>query len=254
MEMRENGVEEIGLFYLGESFLVPWLEEAISYAKYECEYPYVFLTTNGRLSTPDRVRGCIEAGLDSLKFSFNNSDPQQFKEITGVKPSTWHDIIANIKGAKTIRDKIFQATGHKCGIYASSILYDGDQQKKMEKAVERIIDDVDQHYYLPLYNQGALTTDVSEERGYVPTAGNQGRIGALRKAVPCWSAFTEGHITWDGHLSACCFDHSADWQMGNLNQMTFLEAWNSFSFQKLRSAHIKEELKGTPCEQCVAYS
>jgi len=26
-------------------------------------------------------------------------------------------------------------------------------------------------------------------------AGNQGRVGALREPLPCWSAFTEGHIT-----------------------------------------------------------
>ena len=32
-EMREAGVEELGVFYLGESFLCPWLAEAIRYAK-----------------------------------------------------------------------------------------------------------------------------------------------------------------------------------------------------------------------------
>jgi MoaA/NifB/PqqE/SkfB family radical SAM enzyme len=65
-EMRGLGIEEIGLFYLGESFLCRWLPEAIAYAKRECGYPYVFLTTNGRMATPERVRECIEAGLDSL--------------------------------------------------------------------------------------------------------------------------------------------------------------------------------------------
>src|SRR5512145_1646208 len=43
-EMRALGVEEIGLFYLGESFLCPWLAEAVRFAKRDCGYPYVFLT------------------------------------------------------------------------------------------------------------------------------------------------------------------------------------------------------------------
>ena len=30
-EMRDLGVEELGCFYLGESFLVPWLAEAIRF-------------------------------------------------------------------------------------------------------------------------------------------------------------------------------------------------------------------------------
>src|SRR5690606_20621643 len=47
-EMREAGVEEIGVFYLGESFMVPWLPDAIAFAKHDCGYPYVFLTTTVR--------------------------------------------------------------------------------------------------------------------------------------------------------------------------------------------------------------
>jgi mRNA-degrading endonuclease toxin of MazEF toxin-antitoxin module len=50
----------------------------------------------------------------------------------------------------------------------------------------------------------------------MPTAGNQGRVGALRKPLPCWSLFTEGHVTHDGRLSACCFDHDGRFEMGDL--------------------------------------
>ncbi len=253
-EMRNAGVEELGLFYLGESFMLKWLEEAVLFAKQVCGYPYVFLTTNGRLATPEAVEKVMRAGLDSLKFSFNNADPQQFKEVTGLKGETFHTVEANLIAAKAVRDKVYAETGHRCGLYASSIQFDGDQGQRMEKAIERILPYVDEHYFLPLYNQGALTTSVSQERGFIPTAGNQGRVGALRKPVPCWSAFTEGHVTFDGHLSACCFDHSAAWQMGDLKEISFLEAWNSEPFQRLRRAHIQEDLAGTPCEACVAYA
>src|SRR5674476_60430 len=47
LEMSEVGVEELGLFYLGESFLVKWLPEAIEFVKSVAQFPYVFLTTNG---------------------------------------------------------------------------------------------------------------------------------------------------------------------------------------------------------------
>ena len=59
------------------------LEDALERVKRECGYPYVFLTTNGRTATPERVRACIEAGLDSLKFSFNfdGATPPGFGEI-----------------------------------------------------------------------------------------------------------------------------------------------------------------------------
>ena len=74
-KLRLAGVEEIGLFYLGESFLFRRLAEAVAHAR-KLGFPYIFLTTNGRLATPERVRACLEAGLDSLKFSFNWADAE----------------------------------------------------------------------------------------------------------------------------------------------------------------------------------
>lgn len=249
-EMRDLGVEEIGLFYLGESFLCSWLPEAIRFAKEDCGYPYVFLTTNGRLATPERVRACIEAGLDSLKFSFNFSDAEQFKQVTGVRAGDFGRIEEHLRAAREVRDDVERRSGHRCGLYASSIRYDDEQLARMEAAVERILPYVDEHYWLPLYGQAGLT---SGARGTTPTAGNQGRIGALRKPLPCWSLFTEGHITWDGRLSACCFDHDGRFNMGDLRSTGFLDAWHSAPFRRLRAANLAEDVRGTVCESCIAY-
>lgn len=247
-EMREAGVEEIGLFYLGESFLCKWLPEAIAYAK-GIGYPYIFLTTNGRLATPDQVQACMEAGLDSLKFSFNSADPAQFKEITQV--DAFDTVVANIRAAREARDTLELSSGHRCGLYASSILYDGEQQERMRKAVALIEPYVDEHYWLPLYGQAGLTAGA---RGTKPVAGNIGRIGALRAPLPCWSLFTEGHITYDGRLSACCFDHDGRFDMSDLTKQSFLEAWHSAPFRALREANLRRDVEGTACEKCIAYN
>jgi MoaA/NifB/PqqE/SkfB family radical SAM enzyme len=246
-EMREAGVEEIGLFYLGESFLYRRLPDAIAYAR-ELGYPYIFLTTNGRLATPDRVGACIEAGLDSLKFSFNWADPDQCKEITRV--DAFDTVVSNIQAALGVRDAVEAKTGHRCGLYASSIQYDGEQQARMKEAVADIEPYVDQHYWLPLYGQAGLTAGA---RGTTPVAGNVGRVGALRDPLPCWSVFTEGHITYDGKLAACCFDHDGRFNMGNLKELSFMDAWHSAAFQALRDANLCKDVTGTACEECIAY-
>jgi len=247
-EMREAGVEEIGMFYLGESFLYKKLPDAIAYAR-ELGFPYIFLTTNGRLATPDRVKSCMEAGLDSLKFSFNWADPEQCAEITQV--NAFDTVVSNIRECRRVRDEVESATGHRCGVYASSIHYDGDQLERMKQAVEMITPYVDQHYWLPLYGQAGLTAGA---RGTTPVAGNVGRLDALRDPLPCWSVFTEGHITYDGKLAACCFDHDGRFDMGDLTTMPFMEAWHSKPFQDLRSANLKKDVTGTACEVCIAYS
>ena len=247
-EIADAGVEELGMSYLRESFLCDWLPQAIAFAK-KRGITYVFLTTNGSLATPARVHECMRAGLDSLKFSMNNADEEQFVEIAAVKAKLFRDAIENLKAAHGVR----KAGGYKCGLYASSIQYDGEQQVKMMKLVDELRPFVDEHYWLPLYSMGSMTTQREEELGYRPIAGNQGRIGALREPLPCWSAFTEGHITHDGKLSACCFDAGDKWVMADLKAVPFMEGWNSAPFQALRAAHLKKDVTGTICESCVAY-
>ena len=252
-EMRAAGVEEIGMFYLGESFMnQDLLVHGIEFLKAGLGMPYVFLTSNASLAFPEVVDACMFAGLDSLKWSVNAADDEQFEQVMGVKAKLFTQAKANIKAAWELR----MARGHNTGLFASSIQYDGEQNAKMTELLEaHVLPYVDQHYWLPLYGQ---MTHWNEERvatlGYQPTAGNQGRIGALRDPLPCWSAFTEGHVTADGLLSACCFDADGRFAMGNLNKQSFMEAWNSTVFQELRRAHLRKDVKGTICEGCLAYA
>lgn len=253
-EMREAGVEEIGLFYLGESFLNELLPEAVHFAKHKAKFPYVFLTTNGSLATPEKMEACFRNGLDSLKFSMNWCDEEQFMEVARVKPAYFHKAIENIFASRSVRDKVLEETGHKCGLYASYIHYNGEQDEKMRPLVERARSVLDEVYALPLYSQADLTGGENKKDGWNVTAGNRGRLDAMRDPLPCWALFTEGHITWDGHLSACCFDHDGRFNMGQLTEVPFMEAWHSQKFQDLRAANLKKDVKGTACEGCAAYN
>lgn len=252
-EMRQSGVEELGLFYLGESFLYPKLSEAVYYAKHVCRYPYVFLTTNGSLATKDKVKQLMDCGLDSLKFSLNYADEKQFVDIAGVKPKLFHKLLENIKGAYEARTEILHENNHKCGLYASYIAYDNEQATKMAELVLDLEPYLDEIYGLPLYNQAAFVSSMEAKIGYKPIAGNVGRIENPREPLPCWAVFTEGHISWDGFLSACCFDHDGTFHMGDLKQLDFMSAWNSDKFQELRKAHLDKCVTGTVCENCVAW-
>lgn len=108
---------------------------------------------------------------------------------------------------------------------------------------ERVLPFVDQHYWLPLYSMGAFATEREEKLGHRPTAGNQGRIGALREPLRCWSAFTEGHVTAEGIVSACCFDSKRD--DGRSHPCLVGEGWNSTAFVRLLEVHPQRDVRGT---------
>ena len=142
-EMRDAGVEEIGVFYLGESFMNPrLLVDCIAYLKRELSMPYVFLTSNASMAFAEAVEACMQAGLDSLKWSVNACDEAQFEDVMGVSGKLFHRALGNIAAAWDAR----QRGGYATGLYASSIRYDGEQQQRMEQLLtERVRPYVDQH-------------------------------------------------------------------------------------------------------------
>ena len=152
--------------------------------------------------------------------------------MTRVPGREFFTVVENLKAARQVRDE----GGYRCGLYASSIRYDGEQLTRMEAAVDGN-SAVRRRALLaaPLWSGGL---DRGGANGTVPVAGNPGRFEALRDPIPCWSIFTEGHITYDGRLSACCFDHDGRFTMGDLTTTGFAEAWNSAPFQALREAHL----------------
>ena len=250
-EMRQAGVVEIAPFYIGESFVDPKrLVAAIRWLKEDLETPYVFLTTNGSLATPNAVEQCMQAGLDSLKFSVTSANEEDFKKVVRVSPRLFHKALANIKSAHDTRER-----GHyKTRLYASSIKYHGEQEAAMQDLlIKHVSPYVDQHYWLPLYTFGAMTNETTESMHYKPTPGNMGRLGALRDPLPCWCVFTEGHVCADGMLSACGFDATSQYTVADLNKVSFMEGWHSSTFRELRKAHIAKDVKGTVCEDCALY-
>lgn len=233
--LRRLGVEELALAYFGEPFLCRWLPEAIHHAKQTLGFPRVLLETNGRLATPERVRDSIEAGLDRLEFAVNWTGPDDFHYITGAPEHDFWKVEVNLMAARMVRDEVKARTGHHCEIVASTLRFDGEQPARMERALTRVRNAADKHYWKPL-------------RGPLGLA-----CGAAREPRPCRSLFEEAHVTYDGRLSACAFDHDARFHMGDLSCETFLEAWHGERFARLREAHLANDLSGTPCQGCTAW-
>lgn len=248
-EMKDIGVEEIGVFYIGESFINPkLLLDCVSYLKLVLKIPYVFLTSNASLAKPMVVNELMSLGLDSLKWSCNASDKEQFEKMMGV-PSVFFNLAkSNIESTYYIRN----TCNYKTGLYASSIKYNDAQAEQMKPFLnEFIIPFVDDHYWLPLYTMGGAAKDAEYTLGLKPVAGNPGRCDSMVDPLPCWTVFTAGHVLSDGRLTACCMDAVGSWVMGDLKTQKFMDVWHSKEFKQLREAHLNKNITGTACEKCA---
>jgi hypothetical protein len=120
--------------------------------------------------------------------------------------------VTYLKAARSLRD----LGNFACGLYACTP--EGDAAAPMDE----ILPYLDDHYFLP-----------------------------KRSLLPCWSAFTEGHVTSDGKLSACRLDERERRVMADLNEVSFRDGWHSARFHELRAAQLRSEVAGTPCVECV---
>lgn len=94
MEAYELGMREIGFYTTGEPLLNKNLEDYIYKAK-AIGYQYVYITTNGVLADISRMKHLIENGLDSIKFSINAINSDEYRFIHGK--SDFEKVITNLK-------------------------------------------------------------------------------------------------------------------------------------------------------------
>jgi MoaA/NifB/PqqE/SkfB family radical SAM enzyme len=237
-EIKEAGVKEVGLFWLGEPFLNNDLPNYITYAK-KIGIPYVFITTNGRLTSKNKLKRAFDSGLDSIKFSINARNKEDFKNTCGV--DAFDQVIKHIQSAKKVRGKSTKPT-----IFASTV-FDPRRESDYWETDALISSSVDEHYKLRLY--GDKTFGIDEGR----TIEYHGHNRTMSDMLPCWSLFSLPHISYDGFMSACFCDFNPDLFIADLKKMSFTEAWHSRKFMKLREKHLKKDIQGTSCQNCIAY-
>lgn len=240
-EAKSIGVKEIGMFLLGESFTLKELAEYIKYAKENVGIEYVFLTTNGSLCTPDRMIPIIEAGLDSLKFSINAGSRERYMEMHNI--DAFDKVVSHVKWLHQYLKENNITHLRTC---VSSIFTD-IYKDELESFRKMISNYVEEFYYLPLYNQAGHVGG----KEYTKIVGNPGRLEKLVPPVPCWELFNSCKITWDGWMTACCFDHDSRFEIADLNKVSLLDAWNHPKFVELRRQHLENDFKNSLCAKCL---
>lgn len=217
--------------------------ESFHYAKNEANIEYVFLTTNGFLATPERIVSLVNSGLDSLKFSINAATKEKYQEMHGV--NAFDKVIENVKWAGN-----FKKTKNKSIKISVSSIYVEKNIQELLSMKESLMPYLDDFYFLPLYNQSGHVG----EKNYSKFVGNPGRYDNLVPPIPCWELFNAAKISWNGWMTACCFDHDRKFEIANLNETSLMQAWSHQKFVELRKKHLSNDnnvLKKSLCAKCL---
>lgn len=228
------GTREVGFYATGEPFLVNELPDYIKKAK-EIGYTYVYLTSNGSLAIPKKIREVLDAGLDSLKFSINAPERKMYAFIHGK--DDFDTVVENLKYLNEYRS----ISGSKCKIFVTGILTRYTQNMK-DTYFEVFGEMADEIVFKNVYNQG----------GYMP------EIDMLLKCTDdneqhrrCNLPFDAISITCEGYLSVENADFENMLVVADLNKVSLKDGWYGEKMKKIRQAFLNDKLDGTLCDGCV---
>jgi organic radical activating enzyme len=230
-EAYELGTREIAFYAGSEPFMSPNLEENIKLAK-ELGYTYIFITTNGSIATEERLKACVDNGLDSIKFSINGGDRETYKRIHGK--DHFDRVIANVKFVseyrKTANRKLYMGVSfvmidHEAGSNAGT-------KEHLKELVDPYVDEI--IFYEANMSHGQMF-------GLAP----------MEIEPPCPLPFERLHISSEGYLRMCCSDYQNYLSLVDLNTTNLHDAWYSDIYKGMRRRHLDGKLEGTLCHNCL---
>ena len=234
------GQKEVGFYLAGEPFCYSRLTEIIAYAK-ELGYEYTFLTTNGALAYPDKLKAVIDAGLDSIRFSVNAADRDTYKELHGT--DDFDNVVSNIKFLhKYIKEKQLNvATSLSCVITKKTL----GIQKAIRELFGEYVDDI---LFIPVTLERLVDLPEVKEQYEVI---NDDELEINENAV-CPVLYDTMYINALGQVAPGCNAYDYDLHFYDLKQEFDLEkAWYSEGYLKYRKVFLEHSsYDGTICGSC----
>ncbi len=231
------GTREVGFYATGEPFIVNELPEYIKKAK-EIGYTYVYLTSNGALATPEKIRAVIDAGLDSIKFSINAPTRKLYEFIHGR--DDFDTVVDHLKYLHQYREE----SGRNYKIYVTGILTKYTENLK-DKYQVLFGDLCDQIVFKYVYNQG----------GYMQEIDTLLRCDQDDEEMRrCNLPFDAISITQEGYLSIENADYENMLIVADLNKVSLKDGWYGDKMKEMRRRFMENDLAGTICDGCVNHS
>lgn len=240
-EAAANGCEEIGFYTTGEPLIHKQLDHFTATAR-DLGFGYIYISTNGSLATPERMRALLDAGMNSIKFSINAGTRETYAMIHGR--DDWDTVMANLKALSDYR----AATGKKLVLSVSSVVTRQSEGEKdaLRAAVGHLVDEI---YFVPSGNQtGNMAAAQMLFTGEAAAAGESGK-GRGDGGI-CPLPFMRLHVTVEGYLTLCCTDYQNYLAVENLADKSLMEAWHGPHFIEARRRHLEQRLAGTLCGNC----
>ncbi|MEW5765614.1 MAG: radical SAM/SPASM domain-containing protein [Acidobacteriota bacterium] len=236
-EAAAHGVRRISPYLMNEPFLDPTLLDKLAFIRERAPGAKVVLTTNGSRLTPDVADRLLAMdALHSLYISFQGVEKAAY-ESTMRGSLVFERTLENVLG-------LVEKWKRKGGRSRFSIVVTMVQTNRIdaEKAVAFWRSKGVESKWTPLENRGRLIATAQE-------LAPPGR--PLRPYAHCTRLFKQAYLLFNGDLVLCCTDYTRKMVLGNIQNSTLRDVWNSPKAWTIRRLYSEGRLDQLPlCEGC----
>ncbi len=223
----EGKVQFVTLASRGEPLVSKEINEMIKYTS--GKFLNLKINTNASLLNEEKIHAILSSNVKTMVFSADAADSDLYKKlrVNGSLEKT----IQNIKMFKEIQKKHYSS--NKIITRVSGVKFSKEQNfESMMKLWGDLVDQVAFVDYNPWEN--------SYEK---PPNGLN---------TPCSDLWRRMFVWWDGKINPCDVDYKSKLNIGNLEQNSIKELWNSKYYQELRSNHLENKRQNiSPCNACT---
>ena len=240
-EARNLGATDLGLQATGEPFMDKRLADFVLAGK-KIGYSYIYINSNGALASPEKAKPVIDAGCDSIKFSINAHNKEDFKSVHGY--DDFDKVISNLKWIFNYRNE----NKVKMGIYVSSV---SNSKTEITKDVKNTITaHCDNYSVREVSNQGGSMMELNDTEEIV----NGNILGSLEKneyTSRCVYPFNRVVVNPFGNVIPCTADFHNMLEIGDAKSNNLIDIWKSDKFKYLRKKHLTDDYEGIFCDKCL---
>lgn len=235
----------------GEPLVNPDFCEMLRIAKEAGVADRIETTSNVSLLTPEIAGKMVEYALDYLRVSIYSADPVRHKEITSsvISPEQIHRNLAVLRDLK-------KAAGSERPFVSPKMLDTFDE--KQNRAFMEMYQDVADELYLDKPHNW-IKTEEESFIGRIYGDDTDKAVADFRKnssaRIACPMAFTTMAVRCNGDVSPCCVDFIGGTNLGNMEENTLQEIWNSqkwLDFQIMQLENRKNS--NSSCARCDIFA
>lgn len=225
-ECKEIGLPSTLVGAGSESLINPKIKEILKKIK-EIGAVDNFLITNGTKLTQDFIRFLIELQFERLYVSIDAATPETYKKIRGADLSLVENNIDNFL-------KIRNELGTELPLIRVSFCLQESNKHELDMFIDKWKDKVD-------------VIDVQKEIDF----SNLNNLKQLDNVeYKCQAPFTTLAVDCDGNIYPCHTFYNKYLCLGNIKNITLMQAWNSEMMLKLREQIITGNLSKV-CKNCA---